>query len=94
MPSKKIGNYGKPWRIRRCRKPITMEGDKPGEYIVWGFCDFEKREVVLGPESKNHPVERETVLHEVAHKLMPFLEEDCILELAREQDDILDLLEL
>lgn len=60
----------------------------------WGHADYDLREIVLSPESKDHPIERDLVIHEVIHKLCPFLAEDCVEEMATEIDDVLDLLEL
>lgn len=89
MPSKNIGSVGRPWKIRRARKPIYV-----GSNEVWGYTCWSDKEIVLSPKTKGHPIERDVLLHECIHKYCPFLSEDFVNAFATELDDILDVMEL
>lgn len=80
--SKAIGNLGKRWTMRVAKKPLKS---------AWGWCDWEKREIVLCPHAEKKGYDRETLIHEVSHRYMPWMNEDCITIFAKEMDDILDV---
>ena len=63
-----IGGYGQRWHVRIARKLRNS----------WGHCDYDKREIVLSKESQEKGIDREVLIHEVLHKVMPFLTEECI----------------
>ena len=75
-----IGGYGKQWRVRIARKLRN----------AWGHCDYDKREIVLTRESQKKGVDREVLIHELLHKAMPFLTEECVALVAVEIDDALE----
>ena len=76
-----IGGVGKRWRVRTSTKPLRN---------AWGFCDYDNREIVLCKSAAENGVDREVLIHELLHKIMPFLDEDCVKLAAIELDDALD----
>ena len=59
----------------------------------WGKCRWEKREVVIWADVKNHGVARDTLIHELLHRYMPWMDEEAVDLLASELDDVLDMAE-
>ncbi len=76
-----IGGHGKQWTVRVIRKSSKS----------WGWCDYDKREVVLTKESQTVGIDREVLIHELLHKAMPFLTEECVDLVAIELDDALEV---
>lgn len=76
----KIGEYGPAWTVRYVRRLAAC----------WGWCDFDKREIVISNETKKAGLDRDTLIHEALHKMMPFLSEESVNHVATELDNILD----
>ena len=76
----KIGGFGKQWRVRVSRKALKD----------WGYCCYEKREIVVSKQTAQYGVDREVLIHELLHKIMPFLDEPCVDLAATEIDDALE----
>ena len=72
---------GKPWSLRIVR---SLRG-------AWGKCDYDKREIVLTRESQRSGVDREVFIHEMIHKICPWLDEEAVEFMAMEIDDALDI---
>jgi hypothetical protein len=77
----KIRHSGKDWKMRVSRQPLKGS---------WGHCDYDKREIVICKTAVEKGIEREILIHEILHKIMPFLEEDCVEHAAIELDNALD----
>jgi hypothetical protein len=75
-----IGTYGQPWKFRVV----------PRLKNSWGYCDYDKREVVMCRTAQKEGIDREILIHEVLHKIMPFLDEDCVVAAAVELDEALE----
>lgn len=75
-----IGGFGRRWKVRVARYLRDR----------WGYCDYGKREIVLCRTTQQAGVDREILIHELLHKIMPFLDEDCVAIAAKEIDDALD----
>ena len=59
----------------------------------WGECRFDTRELVLTTDTEKHGIARQTFLHEMLHKLMPWMDEDAVDNLATQLDESLDVAE-
>lgn len=81
-------DIGKPWRLRVTNRPIVIDGED-----CWGECNYRRREVVVSSKCDNHGLARDTLLHEMIHKIMPFLSEEAVEHLASSLDFVLDLAE-
>lgn len=79
---------GKAWTIRVVRKPPRLNGED-----CWGLCDTAKREIKIWKKSADHGMARDTALHEMLHKFMPWMEEAAVAHMASEMDYALDALE-
>ena len=75
-----IGGFGKRWQVRVANRL----------HRVWGYCDFNRHEIVLCSTAQQHGVDRGILIHEVLHKLMPFLAEEAVEVAATELDDALE----
>ena len=75
-----IGGFGKRWKVRVSRNLRN----------AWGRCDYDKREIVLCKSAHEKGVDREILIHELLHKIMPFLDEECVQVAAVELDDALE----
>lgn len=60
---------------------------------AWGYCDYGKKEVVITKTTMQHGISRQVFLHEIFHKLLPWMAEDAIDHLATETDDSLEMAE-
>lgn len=59
----------------------------------WGTCNWSKREIVLNTEARREGIARQVLLHEMLHRLFPWMEEGCVDTAATELDDALDALD-
>lgn len=59
----------------------------------WGYCDYEKREIVISRSAAKFGLDREVLLHEVAHKICPWMAEDAVEFLAYELTESLSVCE-
>ncbi len=82
MPKTPIGDHGKGWHVR-----IVAKSAK-----AWGWCDYDKREIVISKEAESKGIDREVLIHELLHKVMPFLTEECVDLAALEVDSALEAL--
>ena len=84
MPTKPrsipIGGFGRLWKVRVARVLRNC----------WGYCDYAKHEIVICKTTQREGIDREVLIHEVLHKLMPFLDEECVEAAAIELDDALE----
>lgn len=79
---------GKPWTLRIVRNnPIV------GDYECFGYCCAEDKEIVVSKQTQIEGVAREVLIHEMLHRLLPFMNEDAIDYLARSLDEVLDICE-
>lgn len=76
---------GKPWSIRVVR---SLDGGK-----TWGKCDAEAREIIVSKATQKKGFARETLIHELLHRYMWFLDEDVVTHVAEEIDFALDAAE-
>ncbi len=58
----------------------------------WGVCDFTKKEIVISTATLKEGNVREIIMHEMLHKLFPWLDEEYVLHGAKELDYALDQL--
>jgi len=75
-----IGGFGRRWKVRISR---YLRG-------AWGYCNYDKREIVICKTTQASGIEREILIHELLHKIMPFLDEECVRVAATEIDDALE----
>jgi hypothetical protein len=75
-----IGGFGKRWSVRVAKRLSNS----------WGHCDYNKHEIVLSQESQEHGIDREILIHELTHKLLPWMDEQCVTHFAIELDDALE----
>ncbi len=76
-----VGDFGKEWTVRVSRRPLKDD---------WGYVHWEKREIVLSKDAEKRGLDRDTLIHELTHKAMPFLSEQCVDVFATELDDALE----
>ncbi len=57
----------------------------------WGWCDYDKRQIVMSKEAEKEGIDREVLIHELLHKAMPFLTEECVDLVATELDEALEV---
>jgi len=75
---------GKPWTVKTVH-PSRLRGR-------WGECRFDTREIILTTDAEKKGVDRQVFLHELIHKVCPWMDEDAVDHLATEQDDALDVM--
>ena len=80
-------------KVRR-KKAWTVRVAKKRLKDCWGFCDFANREIVLCPSTESAGVKRQTLFHELIHKVCPWMEEEAVDHLATELDDGADAMGL
>ena len=78
---------GKPWRLK------IQSRVRVGKDNCWGYCDHTAREIVLSRATEKHGVDRQVFIHELLHKIMPWLDEAAVDHAATELDDALELME-
>lgn len=59
---------------------------------AWGYCDYDRKEIVISPETLKEGNTREIILHEVLHKILPCMTEEWVLFAAQELDYALEQL--
>jgi hypothetical protein len=60
----------------------------------WGHTDYDRHEIVIDPRCRAAGLEREIVIHEMLHKLFPWMDEGPVAVAAKEIDDALDEFDL
>jgi hypothetical protein len=66
---------------------------KPRLRKVWGYCDYANREVVMARSTEKHGVARRVFMHEVIHKVCPWMDEDAVDHLSTHLDDAMEAAE-
>jgi hypothetical protein len=78
---------GKPWTLKVVPR-LRCSGAE-----CWGVCDPVKREISITRATEKHGVARVTYLHEHIHKLLWWMDEEAVEQLAHEIDEGLDVME-
>lgn len=60
----------------------------------WGLCDFVHRQITLSKATEKAGIDRYVFLHEMIHKICPWMDEDAVVEMATELDEALDVVGL
>ena len=60
----------------------------------WGQCRYDTREILLAKATERHGIDRQVFLHEMIHKICPWMDEDAVDDMATELDDALDVVGL
>jgi hypothetical protein len=76
------------WTVRIVRR-LRVAGDE-----CWGRCDWWKREIILTRATERAGIDRQVFLHEMIHKICPWMDEDAVDDMATELDDSLDVVGL
>lgn len=76
------------WTLRIVKREPKVDG-----HPVWGYCDSDKREIVIHAAAAEHGLARETLIHEALHRACPFFSEEAVDHLAKELDGLLDFAE-
>jgi hypothetical protein len=77
-----------PWVVR------VQPNLRIGKVRCWGFCDYANREILICSSCERSGVDRDTFLHEMIHKICPWMAESAVDSLATELDDALDVMGL
>lgn len=77
---------GKPWVVRTQQR-VRVDG-----VDCWGYCDWHDREIVLAQGAEKAGVDRQVFLHEMIHKICPWMDEDAVDGMATELDDAMDVM--
>ena len=75
-----------PWTVRIVPR-LRVFGEE-----CWGRCDWPKHEIVLTRAANRHGVDRQVFLHEMVHKICPWMDEDAVDDMASQLDDALDVM--
>jgi hypothetical protein len=78
---------GKAWTLKVMPR-VRHDGKE-----CWGTCDPILREIRIAKATERHGVARVTILHEVGHKFMWWMDEEAIEHLATDFDDVLEVCE-
>lgn len=79
---------GKLWVVRWQRRVRANGSD------CWGYCDYATRAIVLAKACERHGIDRQVFLHEMIHKICPWMDELAVDDMATELDDSLDVVGL
>lgn len=79
---------GKAWTLRVVRQYPRLDGKD-----LWGYCNTLKREIVVCKKVQKDGVAREVVMHEALHAFLPWLDEAAVDQLAKNLDEVLDVVE-
>lgn len=69
------------WKGRYTSKPLANK---------WGECDYTNKEIVISKDTLSEGNVREIIIHEMLHKLYPFLDEEWVASGAAEIDFALE----
>lgn len=75
--SRSVSSLKDGWTGRFSTKPLSHK---------WGYCDYVKKEIVIGPDTVAEGCEREVIIHEMLHKLFPWMREFMVTAAALEID--------
>lgn len=82
------------------RLPEQVKGKPPWKLRIvprlrgsWGWCDYANQEVVMTKAAEKHGVARRVFMHEVIHKVCPWMDEDAVDHLSTHLDDAMEAAE-